>query len=141
MTNPTTPPLPPLDRPTEDPGVGELFGRLAAETGVLVRQELSLVGLEISQKLKTMTRTIGIMSAGVVVLVLGFEILIYAGIIRLGMELPLWIAAGIVGASLLVVGLIVVGLGRFALGRIELLPLKTIETLKENKQWARRFVQ
>ena len=129
------------DQPTEDPGVGELFGRLAAETSVLVRQELSLVTLEISAKLRSMLRLIVVMSAGVVVLVLGFEVMIYAGIIRLGMELPLWMAAGIVGASMFVIGLIVAALARSALGHVELLPLKTIETLKENKQWARRLVQ
>lgn len=137
----TTPPLPTHERPNDDPGVGELFARLAAETGVLMRQELSLVTLEISAKLRSMMRIIWVIGAGAVVLVLGFEVMIYAGIIRLGMELPLWLAAGIVGASLFVVGLIVFGIARGALRRVELLPLKTIETLKENKQWARRFVQ
>lgn len=106
-----------------------------------MRQELSLVTLEISAKLRSMMRIIWVIGAGAVVLVLGFEVMIYAGIIRLGMELPLWLAAGIVGASLFVVGLIVFGIARGALRRVELLPLKTIETLKENKQWARRFVQ
>lgn len=137
----TTPPLPAHERPNDDRGVGELFARLAAETGVLVRQELSLVTLEISAKLRSMMRIIWAIGAGAVVLVLGFEVMIYAGIIRLGMELPLWIAAGMVGASLFVVGLIVFGIARSALRRIEVLPLKTIETLKENKQWARRIVQ
>lgn len=137
----TTPPLQAHDRPTDDPGVGELFSRLAAETGVLMRQELSLVTLELSAKLRSMMRIIWVIGAGAVVLVLGFEVMIYAGIIRLGMELPLWLAAGIVGASLFVVGLIVFGIARGALRRVEVLPLKTIETLKENKQWARRFVQ
>lgn len=137
----TTPPSPAHDRPSDEPGVGELFGRLAAETGVLMRQELSLVTLELSAKLRSMMSMICVMGAGVVVLVLGFEVVIYAGLIRLGMELPLWMAAGIVGGSLVIVGLIVLGLGRSALAHIELLPLKTIETLKESKQWARQFVQ
>lgn len=138
----TTPSRAAHDRPTnDDPGVGELFGRLAAETGVLVRQEVSLVTLEISEKLRSMMRRVVVMSAGVVVLVLGFEVMIYAGIIRLALELPLWMAAGIVGASLFVIGSLIAALARSALHRIELLPLKTIETLKENKQWARQFVQ
>jgi hypothetical protein len=106
-----------------------------------MRQELSLVTLEISAKLRSMMRMTMVMGAGVVVLVLGLEVMIYAGIIRLAVELPLWIAAGIVGASLFVVGLIVFGIARSAIGHIELLPLKTIETLKENKQWAKRLVQ
>jgi hypothetical protein len=127
--------------PTDAPGVGDLFGRLAAQTSTLMRQELSLVRLEISHKLRSIMRTLLVMGAGGVVLVLGFEILIYAGLIRLGMEIPLWIAAVIVGASLFIVGLIVLGLARSALRRIELLPVKTIETLKENKQWARQLVQ
>ena len=121
--------------------MAELLGRLAAETSVLMRQELSLATREMSEKLNSVMRTIWAMGAGIVVLILGFEVLIYAGLIRLGMELPLWIAAGIVGASLVVVGFIVLGLGRSALRRIELLPHKTIETLKENKEWARQFVQ
>jgi len=129
------------DPATEDPGVAELFGRLAAETGVLMRHEMSLVTLEISAKLSSMMRMLWVMGAGLAVLLLGFEVLVYAGLIRLGMELPLWIAATVVGASLVVVGSIVLGLGRSAFGHIELMPIKTIETLKENKQWARQFVQ
>ncbi len=129
------------EQASADPGVAELFGRLAGETSDLIRQELSLVTLEISTKLTSVMRMMWVMGAGVVVLVVGFEVLVYAGLIRLGMELPLWIAAGIVGASLVVIGSIVLGVGRSALHHIELLPLKTIETLKENKKWARQLVQ
>jgi len=128
MTHPDEHPA----QPSGEPSVGELFGRLAAETAALIRQDLLLLGHDIVTKLKTMMGLSWLIGGGALVAILGVELVIFGGIVRLGFEIPLWIAAGLVGASLFASGLVAVTVGRRAMSKIDLFPAKAQETLKES---------
>lgn len=125
----------------EEPGVGELFGKLATETGNLVREEVSLATRELTAKAKAIGAIAATIGAGAVLALVGTQTLAFAAVVGLAKVLPLWLAALSVGGALLGIGAIVIVSARAALARIELTPAKTIETLKENKQWAQRLMQ
>ena len=122
--------------------LGELFSALAADTGTLVRQEVELAKTEMTQKATRVGKDIGFLLAGGAVAYAGFLAILTAIAIGLGqLGLPWWVAA-------LLVGLVVVGIGGFlvlrgisALRRETPLPQQTIDTLKEDAEWAKAQTQ
>ena len=122
--------------------LGELFSALAADTGTLVRQEVELAKTEMTQKATRVGKDIGFLLAGGAVAYAGFLAILAAIAIGLGqLGLPWWIAA-------LLVGLVVAGIGGFlvmrglsALRQETPLPQQTIDTLKEDAEWAKAQTQ
>ena len=121
----------------DDRSLGELFSELAQETSTLVRQEVNLAKTEMSQKASRAGRHVGILAAGGAVTYAGL-LAILAGIIYLLNEvMPLWLAALLVGLVVVFVGYLLVKRGLDALKREDFTPRQTIETLKEDQQWAK----
>ena len=122
--------------------LGELFGDLARDTGTLVRQEVQLAQTELTQKAARVARDAGVLAVGGLVAYAGFLALLAAvvlGLVAAGLE-P-WLAALLVGAVVAVVGAVLVQRGLGALKREELAPRQTVETLKEDAQWAKDQVK
>lgn len=123
----------------QEPSLGELFGELSRETTTLVRQEVQLAKVEMTQKASQIGKDVGFLAAGGMVLYAGFLALIAALIVGLGQAgLPWWVSA-------LIVGLIVAGIGGFLVmrGLDDLknqtpVPEQTIQTLREDQEWAKR---
>ncbi len=121
----------------DDRSLGELFSELSQETTTLIRQEVNLAKTEMSQKASRVGKDVGFMAAGGAVAYAGLLAILAGVIALLGLVIPLWLSA-------LLVGLVVAGLGYFlvrrgldALKREDLAPRQTIETLKEDKEWAK----
>ena len=122
--------------------LGELFSALAADTGTLVRQEVELAKTEMTQKATRVGKDIGFLLAGGAVAYAGFLAILAAIAIGLGqLGLPWWVAT-------LLVGLVVAGIGGFlvmrgisALRQETPLPKQTIDTLKEDAEWAKAQTQ
>lgn len=117
--------------------LGELFSELAQETSTLVRQEVNLAKTEMSQKASTAGKHVGVLAAGGALAYAGL-LAVLAGIIALLNDvMPLWAAALLVGIVVAVVGYLLVRRGLDALKREDFAPRETIETLKEDQQWAK----
>jgi hypothetical protein len=118
--------------------LGELFSELARETSELVRQEVTLAKKELSQKVSHIGKDIGFLAAGGAVAYAGL-LAIVAAIIALLAEsgMSLWASALIVGLVVLAIGGFLVWNGLNALKREELAPRETIQTLQEDKEWAK----
>ncbi len=118
--------------------LGELFGDLARDTGTLVRQEVELAKVEVTQKATRVGKDIGFLVAGGAVAYAGFLALVAAIAIGLGqLGVPWWLAT-------LLVALVVGGVGGFlvmqglnALKRETIVPERTVQTLKEEVEWAK----
>jgi len=122
----------------QERSLGELFGDLAKETSNLVRQEVTLAKTEMSQKVSSMTKDIGSLAIGGAVayagvLALGAALII--GLAQLG--LPWWLSALLVGLVVTGIGYFLVQKGLNALKQQNLVPQKTIETIKEDVEWAK----
>jgi Putative Actinobacterial Holin-X, holin superfamily III len=126
----------------DDRSLGDLFGDLARETGELVRHEVTLARVELTQKATKVGKDIGFLAAGGLVLYAGLLAILAAIILLLGtIGVPWWLAALLVGLVVAGVGYFLVQKGLHALKREDLAPNQTIETLKEDAEWAKEQVR
>jgi hypothetical protein len=125
------------DRP-----IGELFGQLSEQISTLVRQELDLAKAELRQKGKRAGVGVGLISGGGLLAVGAFGALTTTLILALSTWVDAWLAALIVT--------VVYGAGAAALAmkgkeRVQAVgspvPQQTIQTLKEDVQWAQSQIR
>lgn len=122
--------------------LGELFGDLAQNTGTLVRQEVELAKTEMTQKATRVGKDIGFLLAGGAVAYAGFLGILAAIAIGLGqLGLPWWLATLLVGLVVAGVGGFLVMRGLSALRQETAAPQQTIDTLKEDAEWAKAKTQ
>lgn len=122
----------------DERSLGELFGDLARETSTLVRQEVELAKAEMTQKATRVGKDLGFLVAGGAVAYAGFLALVAAIAIGLGqLGLPWWLATLLVALLVGGIGGILVMRGLSALKQQNLAPERTIQTLKEDVEWAK----
>jgi xanthine/uracil permease len=121
--------------------VGELFRELGQDARNLVQLELALAKTEMSQKASKMGKDAGFMAAGGFIMYAGFLAIMAALIIGLANFIPAWLSALIVGAVVAAIGYVLVKKGMDGLKQESVAPKETIETLKEDKDWAREQVR
>ena len=120
-----------------DRSLGELFSELAQDTSTLVRQEMTLAKTEMSQKASRLGKDVGFLAAGGAVAYAGLLAVLAGIIVLLGQIIPMWLSALLLGLVVAGVGYFIVRKGLDALKREDLAPRQTIETLKEDQQWAK----
>ncbi len=121
----------------DDRSLGELFAELAQETTTLVRHEVNLAKVEMGEKASRAGKHVGFLAAGGAVAYAGLLAILAAVIILLNAVMPLWLAALLVGLVVAVVGYLLVRRALDALRREDFTPQQTMETLKEDKEWAK----
>jgi hypothetical protein len=121
----------------DERSLGELFSELARDTSTLVSQEITLAKTEMSQKASRVGKDVGFLAAGGAVAYAGLLAILAGVIVLLGQVIPMWLAALLVGLVVAGVGYFLVRKGLDALKREDLAPRQTIETLKEDQQWAK----
>jgi uncharacterized membrane protein YqjE len=95
-----------------DATIGELARQLPEQISRLVREELRLAQLEMTQKGKRAGIGAGMLGGGGVIALYGVAALLAAAILALALVLPAWASALIVGGALLLVSAALAGLGR-----------------------------
>ncbi|MGE5927264.1 MAG: phage holin family protein [Gemmatimonadota bacterium] len=124
----------------EDRSIGELFSQLTHDLGVLVRQEAELAKTEMTAKVSRMGGHAASLATGGIVAFVGAQALVAAVILGLAeIGIAAWLSALIVGALLAVTGFMMVQKGRARLKEVNLKPKRTIETLKDDVQWAKEL--
>ena len=83
--------------------MGELVSRLSTEMSSLMRGELELARLELTEKAKHTGKGAGAFGAAGLVALYGVGVLIAAAILALALVLDAWLAAVLVGVVLLVI--------------------------------------
>jgi len=123
----------------EDRSIGELFGQLSQDMTLLFRQELQLARAELSEKISQVTSNLVSVVAGGFVAYVGALALVAALILGLheAVEISPWVSALIVGAIFAVAGYVMLNRGLKELKRVDLAPRRTVETLKDDVQWAK----
>lgn len=117
--------------------VGDLFGELSQEMSTLVRQEVQLAKAEMSQKASRVGKDLGFLAVGGAVAYAGFLALLAAAILALALILPGWAAALIVGVVVAAIGFFLVRKGLKDLKQTDPAPRETLQTMKEDVQWAK----
>ena len=117
--------------------IGDLVKDLAGQTSTLVRQEIQLAQAELSSKGKTAGRGVGMLVGAAIAGLLALIALTWGLIAALDTGLPLWLAALIVMLLWGVVGAVLATRGRKELQQATPPVPQTVETVKEDIQWAK----
>jgi len=127
-------------QPAQDErSLGELFGDLSREVSTLVREEANLARTEITQKVSRVGKDVGMLAAGGAVAYAGLLAILATIIILLSKAgLDWWASTLLVGVVVAGTGGLLVQRGLQALKHEDLAPRQTVETIKEDAQWARR---
>ena len=134
----------------EERSLGDLFSELAGETSTLVRQEVALAQVELTQKATVVGKNVGFLVAGGAVGYTALLVVLAAIVIGLtqfisylsGWQIitSAWIAAAIVGLAVGTVAYVLVTGALDKLKNTDLTPRQTVETLKEDAQWLKNQV-
>ncbi len=125
-----------MDR-RDDRSIGELFAELTKETTTLVRQEVRLAKTEMTQKASEVGKDVGFLGVGGALAYAGLLAIIAGIILALGEIIPLWVSALVVGLVVAAIGGFLAWRGLNALKQVKPVPEQTIQTLKEDKEWAK----
>ena len=126
------------NRSLENRPLGDLFGDLATDMSNLVRQEITLAKVELTQKAKYVGRNVGYLVIGGAIAYAAMLAIIAALIMLLAKYVPHWGSALIVGAVVGGIGWLLIGKAMAALQQTDLTPRETLETLKEDATWMKQ---
>ncbi|HYV13440.1 MAG TPA: phage holin family protein [Pyrinomonadaceae bacterium] len=129
------------NRPLENLPLGDLLGDLATSMSNLVRQEVALAKVEITQKATYVGRNVGYLVIGGAVAYAALLAIIAAIIMLLAKVMPHWGSALIVGAVVGAIGWMLIGKAMVALQQTDLTPRETVETLKEDATWMKQQIK
>jgi nitrate/nitrite transporter NarK len=122
----------------EDRPLPELMKTLADQTTTLVRQEIDLAKAEFSEKGKKAGQGAGMFGGAGVVGLLAFAAITAAAILGLATALPDWLAALIVGVVYAAIAGILALQGKNKVQEAgPPVPEQTVETVKEDVEWAK----
>ena len=118
--------------------IGEVAKNLTSDLSLLLRQEIELAKAELAQKARTAAPGLGMFGgAGVVALcaagaLTAFLVLVFS------LFLPDWAAAVTVGVAMAAVALVLIRQGKERIADAgKPVPEQTIETVKEDVEWAK----
>ena len=117
--------------------VGELVKDLSQQTSTLVRKEIELARAELQQKGKLAGKGAGMLGGAATAGLLALAALTAALIALLDKAMATWVAALIVMALWAVVAAVLAKAGQRALQRATPPAPQTVETVKEDIQWAK----
>ena len=126
----------PRDDPRERP-IGELVRDLSSQTSTLVRKEIELARAELEAKGKVAGKGAGLLGGAAVAGLLALGALSAGLIALLDKAMATWVAALIVMVLWAIVAAVLAKAGQNALKRATPPAPQTVETVKEDIQWAK----
>lgn len=121
----------------EHRSLGKVVSDLTQHVSDLFREEVTLAKTELKESASKATRGAIMLAVGGFIAYAGFLALLAAAIVGLAFVVSWWISALIVAVVVLVVGYLLVQSGINKLKATSLAPEETIESLKEDKKWAK----
>ena len=126
----------------DDRSLGELFAELSEKTSTLVQKEIELARHEVTRSAEEMARKSVMIGVGGAVAYAGFIVLLIgAAWLLVTIGLPTWIAFVIAGGIALAVGGFLAMRAAQALKAVSVVPEKTVETIKQDVEWAKEQTQ
>ncbi|MGW4209125.1 phage holin family protein [Lentzea sp. NPDC004789] len=122
---------------TADESLGDLVAELTGDLSKLMRQELELAKAEIRQEAVKAGKATGMLAAAGFAGYLTTVLLSLALVFALGAVVPLGWAALIVAVLWGIAGAVLYSTGRARLRTVNPTPERTVETLKEDAEWAK----
>ncbi len=121
----------------DDRSMQELWADMAKGTSTLFRQELELAKIETTEQLTRAGKAGAIFGAAGIAGFMALQLVSFAAAWGLAAVLPDGLAFLIVGIVYAVVALVLLKAGRKQAAEVSLVPQQTVETLREDVQWAK----
>jgi uncharacterized integral membrane protein len=134
-------------QPTRDERpIGSLFSDLARETSALVRTEVQLAKTEIIERAGQFASGLVMLIAGGLLLYAALLVLLFAAALGLGQAFDWWatmpwLAPLVIGALVAVIGVALLMKGRGDVRPSNLVPRRTVASIKEDASWAKEKVR
>jgi xanthine/uracil permease len=130
----------------EERPIGTLFSDLARETSALVRTEVQLAKTEIIERAGQFANGLAMLIAGGLLLYAAFLVLLFAAALGLGQAFDWWASMPwlpplIVGVVVAAIGVALLLKGKGDVRPRNLVPRRTVATIKEDAAWAREKVR
>jgi hypothetical protein len=131
-----------MDAKSDDRSLGQLFGDLSRQLGNLVQKEIELAKTEVTTRVTTVGRDAAMLGAGGA-LAYGALLIALIAVALLLIELGVspWLSFLLVAAVVGIIAAVLIQRGRAELQKTDLAPRQTIETLKEDAEWAKQQVK
>ena len=118
-----------------EPSIGSLFGDLARESNLLLKQEIQLAKVELKDSAAHVGKGVSSIAVGAVFGIGAMLCLLTTVVALLATFMAVWLAALIVAIVVGIVGFIFVQKGIKELKEHSLAPRATIETVREDVIW------
>jgi hypothetical protein len=120
----------------EERPLSELLRDLLQEVKLLIRQEMQLLKIEMSQKASQAGKNVIALALGGALAYAGLLILLVAATLGLALVMPGWASALIIGLMVVGVGIALLQKGIRGFKKLNPLPKKTLNSLRGTKRWA-----
>ena len=104
----------------------------------MVRQEVALAQTEMAHKATKVGKNVGYLVVGGAVAYAALLAIIAGIIIVLGMAIPIWVSALLVGAVIGIVAFFMISSAAAELRKTDPVPRQTVETIKEDAKWLKK---
>jgi putative superfamily III holin-X len=131
-----------MESRSDERSLGQLFGDLSRQLSTLIRQEITLARTEMTSQLGSAGRGAAMIGAGGALAhaaLLGLLVAIALLLIDAGIT-P-WLAALIVAIVTAAAGGALIAYGRTEIQRTDLTPRRTIDTIRDDADWAKERVK
>jgi len=119
----------------QEPSLSDLLSRLSDQASTLIRQEIRLAETEMTRKATKAGRNLVYIAAGALVGMAAFYAIVAALILALAQVMAAWLATLLVAIALGIVAALLIQYGLNRLKQIDPAPRRTIQTMRENKEW------
>jgi len=120
-----------------DQSLGELFKEMTSDVSTLFRKEVELAKVELKEEATKAGKAGGMFAGAGAAAWMGLTFLSFALAWGLDAAMPRWLAFFIVGAIYVAVAAVLFVRARNNAKTIKPVPEQTVETLKEDVQWAK----
>ena len=114
----------------QDRSIGELFGELASESSQLIRQEIALAKVELTETATSVGKNIGFLVLGGAVAYAALLTLLAAVVLLLADHMPSWAAALLVAVLVGIVAAVLVSKAIASLKKTDVTPRQTVQTFE-----------
>lgn len=123
-------------------GIIGLLGGLIGDARTLVRQELQLLRDEVFSEIAKFRQGVVAIGVGIGFLAMGglFALIMLVHALHEYASLPLWACYGLIGVVLLLIGAALLINAKHSLQTFNLMPRRTLRSMKEDAQWIKEQV-
>ena len=127
--------------PTEDRSFSDVFQDILHNVQDIVRSEVRLAKTEIREEVGEAKSAAVMLGGGALTSIFALLFFLLTLVYALALVMPSWTAALVVGAALAVIATLMLITGRRRFKQIHPTPERTVETIKENVEWAKQQVK